>query len=263
MHATGQYTQEGGATTAGRRALTWPYLLVTTKSLGHGPYVSYQTLRQPVMRSAAPADTGKASQRPVILAGGFASQQISEATGGAAQLLLLVRDPQGLDDVATVEVFIEGNLLATIGPATQEPALDMVVFEYELAVDAQTPAGRYLVEAVAIDQAGNRSTLWPYLTVEPSGTGGTEIPGQGGAGGSGATGPSNPLGGNGGTVGGGGFGYWPAASEPQADASGCVCVQRGSRSGSSSAGWLLIALMAAVMARLRWARSLDLGVGLQ
>lgn len=102
---------------------------------------------------------------PFILAAGFWDTYISSSQGGHLTFIAVCTD----EDVASIEIYYEGTptgvYLVDDGTQGDWAPNDYL---YTLAipnVGPGAPAGQYLVELVATDLAGNKSTAWPYLEI--------------------------------------------------------------------------------------------------
>lgn len=111
------------------------------------------------------------NQPPYVMLGGYFDTEVTFQDGGTVNLIAYVMDPDGYSDIARVEIYFAGQgtgvLLQDDGAHGDFSAGDQV-FGFTVPVGPEIlPAGNYTLEIQAVDQQGNRSDLWPYLTVHP------------------------------------------------------------------------------------------------
>lgn len=144
IKATDRFNQESGQ---------WPFLTVNSSaSFGQPPTLhSWKALAHEWMWDGPDS--------PVIAVGGYFESTVTYEDGGTFTLYVYPTDPNGDWDVADVELYYDYeptgvffpdgfSLTVAIPPATLYPA-------------------QYLLQAVAIDYAGNRSTIFPHFTIVP------------------------------------------------------------------------------------------------
>jgi PKD repeat protein/photosystem II stability/assembly factor-like uncharacterized protein len=146
---------------AGQASTTWPWLAIgDDPALGRTPADP-----APWARLGLPPDQAHA---PRILLGGYWDSRLTVDEGGMLTILAYVSDPDGLQDIAAVELYYQGlgtgvllNDEGRDGDWTPGDGLYML----ELEIPAGYGPLELLLEIVARDQAGNESDPWPYLTV--------------------------------------------------------------------------------------------------
>ncbi|MBN2209392.1 MAG: PQQ-like beta-propeller repeat protein [Candidatus Coatesbacteria bacterium] len=170
--------------TMGRTGLIWPYLAVErdkeARSVRRPPAIgqaagallkpmsipsSALSLSHPVCGSRRETQNGNV---PIIVAAGYTYSHLG-TSGGVVRLEALVDDPDGIQDVERVEVYMEGRpiglCLNNEGEQGDSEAGD-AVFTFQIFLGGGLFAsGDYLYELVAFDTAGNESDLWPYLEI--------------------------------------------------------------------------------------------------
>lgn len=116
---------------------------------------------------ATPTNTPTPSSEPFLYFGGYLNSTVSAANGGQLTLAVLVQDIE--DDVIAVEAGLAGTPLGlllydngTRGDLTPGDKL----FMRSLPLGSGAP-GQVQLTLEGRDIQGNRSTLWPYLTVRP------------------------------------------------------------------------------------------------
>jgi len=151
----------------GNAGMVWPYLTVFPgESFAapppHGAH-DWTKLLHNTMAKMAP-DSG----RPQVGCGGFYDSYITTTNGGNLTLMAYVQDPDGLIDIASVEIYYGGAptgvLLPDDGTQGDWNAGDGL-YMISVPVSGGIPAMDYLVEVVARDLSGNQSMMYPYLTV--------------------------------------------------------------------------------------------------
>ncbi|MBN1592293.1 MAG: transglutaminase domain-containing protein [Candidatus Coatesbacteria bacterium] len=114
-----------------------------------------------------PAETP--SMPPSILAAGHLEADVNSATGFEFGMQALVVDPDGLSDIQSVEVYYSGIPLGIFltddGIEPDSFPGDGIFTTLNQMAPNEIAPGRYCVELVATDQAGNKSSSWPYLNV--------------------------------------------------------------------------------------------------
>ncbi len=118
---------------------------------------------------ASIGDTG--SQAPFIMLAGYYDTDVTYVDGGNLKIIAYVMDPDGPEDIASVELYYEtiptGVYLLDNGASGDFGANDQI-YGWQANLDPYSlPAGQYRLELIARDYAGNESDLWPYLTVHP------------------------------------------------------------------------------------------------
>jgi hypothetical protein len=96
-----------------------------------------------------------------VLVAGYGNTYLTAGGGGDMELLVLADDPDGVDDIAEVELLYRG---ARTGLTIPLDATGFGVFEMP-GLDGPLPPGRFLLELAVTDQHGQQSLLWPYLTI--------------------------------------------------------------------------------------------------
>jgi len=91
-------------------------------------------------------------------------------SGGVVRIEALVDDLDGVDDVETVKVYVDGyatGLCLRNDGMDGDGAPEDKVFTYQIFLGSDVFAsGRYLYELKAFDRAGNESNMWPYLEIK-------------------------------------------------------------------------------------------------
>ena len=109
-----------------------------------------------------------ANRRPVIVEAGFLDTTVSESEGGLFKVIAYVVDPDGPNDVRSVQLFYNGQptglFLADDGTGGDSVANDSL-FTLEMNIGPGMPAGQHRVSLVAVDADGLRSVEWPYVEV--------------------------------------------------------------------------------------------------
>ncbi|MBU1626886.1 hypothetical protein KKB18_05905, partial [bacterium] len=98
---------------------------------------------------------------PKILMAGFGNSGISATEGGYIEIIAKVDDPQGLDDIKSVELYFEGGIRTGLSLSSDEEGL----YTYQTLITSKLPAGKYVFEIIAEDKEGNKSPASPYLTI--------------------------------------------------------------------------------------------------
>ncbi len=153
---------------SGNPSMFWPYLTVTENA--YSPYSNPWTIdySQKVVpweiEELYAFDVGAfpGTARPYIMAAGYMESAVSASQGGTVTILVVAADPDGAADIRDVEIFYGGM-------PTGVNLLDLGdgVFMTDIPVGPEMmPAGEYLLELAAWDVSGNRSLIWPYLTIE-------------------------------------------------------------------------------------------------
>ena len=171
--------------TMGRTGLIWPYLTVERDeearsvrrppAIGQGPRALLKPMSIPssALSLSRPARGGNHRETqngnaPIILAAGYTYSHLG-TSGGIVRLEALVNDPDGIQDVERVEVYMDGHpiglSLNNEGEQGDSQAGD-AVFTFQIFLGGGLFAsGNYLYELVAFDMEGNESDLWPYLEI--------------------------------------------------------------------------------------------------
>jgi len=105
---------------------------------------------------------------PIILAAGYTYSHLT-TSGGVVRLEALVDDPDGIQDIDRVEVYMDGHpiglSLNNDGKQGDSKAGDNVFTFQTFLGGGLFSSGDYLYELVAFDMEGNESDLWPYLEI--------------------------------------------------------------------------------------------------
>ncbi len=157
------------------RSAEWPYLTIFQSAQGQGSQVeSLATSLEPAVPSweTEAARTTKGTYNPyapIIKLAGYMTTHISQQSGGSFYLVAWVTDPQGVQDIRWVQVFLQGMptgvYLYDNGTNGDFAAGDgfYTLFVQGIAPGIQPQS--ILLELQAIDSAGNTSQLWPYLSI--------------------------------------------------------------------------------------------------
>lgn len=108
---------------------------------------------------------------PVIFAAGFYPPVVDISETCTTTLTALVFDPDGLEDVLWVELYLEGLpggvfLLDDGTQRNDEPNDGFFIRNFTFEAYSYDQ-GLHFIQLVAFDQAGNISNVYPYVTVEP------------------------------------------------------------------------------------------------
>jgi outer membrane protein assembly factor BamB len=174
----GYYPIQLAATDAtGARSVLWPALVIEpaggNASAPPGRAAPrLEALRTFQQRAAAAIGAG-AGEAPVVLCAGFMDTALVEGSPGELTILAAVADPQGLQDIARVEVLYEmqpvGLTLGDDGAAGDDtPGDGLFTFRTTTLIPEGT-AGTYELQIRAVDRAGNSSSPWPFLAVVEAG----------------------------------------------------------------------------------------------
>ncbi|MBN1592014.1 MAG: hypothetical protein JW941_02050, partial [Candidatus Coatesbacteria bacterium] len=106
------------------------------------------------------------SREPFIYAAGFADTSVASEHGGRLNLYALVRDPDGQDDIESVEIYYAG-----LGTGLFLHETEPGIFYIGIDVEPGLERGNYLLEIHATDRMGNSSAFWPYFAVRGWGLG--------------------------------------------------------------------------------------------
>ena len=91
----------------------------------------------------------------------------SRSVGGIMDVKCYVWDPQGLHDIAAVQLYYEdmptGILLTDTGESG-DPTPDDGFFSCRIPIEPDVPAGNYLFTVRAVDWSGNESEVFPFLS---------------------------------------------------------------------------------------------------
>jgi hypothetical protein len=102
------------------------------------------------------------ANKPYILAAGYNQTDLQVQSGGTIDILAAVTDYDGIDDIDYVELYYGGQ---PTGVHLNDLGGGLYGFTASVGENA-VPVGKYLLELVAVDKDGNRSDMWPYLTVK-------------------------------------------------------------------------------------------------
>ncbi len=97
------------------------------------------------------------ASKPKIYLAGYLNTNVSQATGGVIEIGAYVMDNIGVDNV---EVYYDKSPTGLFLPEVAQK-----VYITTLNVGPGAPAGQYLLQVVATDNAGNESFMWPYLYI--------------------------------------------------------------------------------------------------
>ena len=172
-----------GEDTTGKTGGIWPYLTVergdeaAKRGLVRGTGTPLElpagTFAMRPVSSPPTRPYKSASMRngtpPFILAAGYTYSYMT-TSGGVVRIEALVDDLDGVDDVETVEVYVDGyptGLRLRNDGMDGDGAPEDNVFTYQIFLGSEVFAtGRYLYELKAFDRAGNESNMWPYLEIK-------------------------------------------------------------------------------------------------
>ncbi len=154
---------------AGNQGMVWPYYTCfdsvpqAEAQFSYGPQVPVEPWWQ-LAASAGRADS------PQIWLAGYMDTLSSTHSGGRLTLLALVQDPDGLQNVSSVELLYEGmgtgvylvddGQQGDFGAGDGIFGLTVQIPDYEVLAP-----GNYLFGLRARDRNGNTSDPWPYLTI--------------------------------------------------------------------------------------------------
>jgi len=141
------------STNDGLMSNLWPYLEISGDdryTTGFRDYINTYYTQEPIDPDA-----------PRIIMAGFGDSEISESGGGNLEILAQVDDPQGLDDIKSVDIFLENGVPTGLSLSDSGNGL----YYFSTAIPAGIPTGSYLIEVVAEDKSGNKSARFPYFTV--------------------------------------------------------------------------------------------------
>lgn len=100
------------------------------------------------------------SRGPSIIAAGFADTHITHQNGGRLNLYAMVQDPDGLDDVESVEIYYNG-----VGTGLVLDEVSPGIFHTGIEIGPGLEPGQHLLEVRASDRMSNTSSYFPYLGV--------------------------------------------------------------------------------------------------
>ncbi|MBN2054727.1 hypothetical protein JW905_07385, partial [bacterium] len=144
----------------------WPYLGIKSDS-------RQSAWRPPFITPwyCLPAALTRTPGAPFLLMAGYEYTTLYESAGGRFICLAAVHDPDGLQDVASVEIHYAGLptgcFLRDDGTQSDFAAGDGV-YGYVVTIGEGLMtgmAGEYTLELVVTDTQGNRSDPWPYFIV--------------------------------------------------------------------------------------------------
>ncbi len=180
----GYYELEiAGEDTTGKTGCIWPYLTVEREDdaakrglvQGAGTPLELPASRFAMRLVSSPptrpyeSASARNGNPPFILAAGYTYSYMT-TSGGVVRIEALVDDPDGVDDVETVEVFVDGyptGLFLRNDGMDGDGAPEDNVFTYQIFLGSDVFAsGRYLYELKAFDWAGNESNIWPYIEIK-------------------------------------------------------------------------------------------------
>lgn len=142
--------------------------MASVKRQANNPVIPFTKLAMQYVQGSTVTLAAADDEIPYIMVGGYWDTQVSATTGGDITLVCYVMDPQ--NDPVTVELYFGGQPTGVLLDdfAQPFPAADNV-FSLNVPVRAPDliPAGQYLLELVATDSKGNKSDMWPYLTIRP------------------------------------------------------------------------------------------------
>ena len=103
------------------------------------------------------------------MVGGYWDTELTYEDGGQLTLLCYVSDPNGKQDIQSVEIYFGGvgtGVLMQDNGTQGDFAAGDGVYGWSVPIPPVTlPAGQYLLEIVATDMSGELSDMWPYLTI--------------------------------------------------------------------------------------------------
>ncbi len=155
---------------AGNYSAMWPYLTIYEGSDPYGappvPGWEIEALNYTNEQSFG-APPGNPS-RPKIHYAGFFDTEIYSQTGGDFLVLAMIVDPDGLQDIAEVQLYYgilpTGIFLHDDGEHGDFAAGDGT-FGAQFNMAPGAPADEYLLNIIATDNAGHMSDIWPYLVI--------------------------------------------------------------------------------------------------
>jgi hypothetical protein len=141
-----------------------PFAKLAQQFIWNGPQPNFASDDTAVDRE------GRGPFKPFIMVGGYWETEVDAQTGGEVTLLCYVSDPDGPQDIDFVELYYNQQptavRLADDGTQGDFAANDQVYgLKFQIAPPNLLPAGQYLLELVAQDKSGNKSDMWPYLTI--------------------------------------------------------------------------------------------------
>jgi hypothetical protein len=111
----------------------------------------------------------RAVGRPAILAAGYGFTEVSTYRGGELTVLAAVSDPNGLSNVAEIEILYAGQstgwFLRDDGHNNDFAAGDGV-YGWRRLLPGGIPTGSYLLELRLMNKLGIYGHVWPYFTAE-------------------------------------------------------------------------------------------------
>jgi len=97
-------------------------------------------------------------QPPVILKAGFENSLLSSINGGLLTIAAQLYDPDGLNDIASVEILIDSKATGIeLKPRGN-------IWSLEIPIEPGF-AGSFMIQLQAADRSGLKSDIWPYITI--------------------------------------------------------------------------------------------------
>jgi hypothetical protein len=132
----------------------WPYLGISGEKSAYSRFYDYRENENNLMLF-------NPVEAPSIIMAGFGNTEISTSNGGYLEINAKVDDPQGLDNIESVNLYLQGGIPTGISLSDNGDGM----FSFQSLITSSIPSGNYVIELVAIDKQGNRSMSFPYLTI--------------------------------------------------------------------------------------------------
>lgn len=146
----------------GNRSAPWPYLKIHEQAQNRPCSTPpIERLLQPALRSLRTGARQTSGAAPYILAAGYWGSDLSVEAGGDLRMYAFVDDPQGLTEIAGVEVLYGGQ---PTGIYLQDNGAGFYGVNFPIPA-AALPADLYLLQLQAADWQGHRSEVWPYMVI--------------------------------------------------------------------------------------------------
>ena len=147
---------------SGRISTPWPYLPVTGQAMACGDY------DQAIASHWHTAKRRNADTDPVVFTLDTSESHLSGQGGGIMDVKCYVWDPQGLHDIAAVQLCYEdmptGIFLTDTGESG-DPTPNDGFFSCRIPIEPGVPTGNYLFTVRAVDCSGNESEVFPFLSL--------------------------------------------------------------------------------------------------
>lgn len=132
----------------------WPYLAVSGGSNLYGFNPEYtENLNDSIYFNP--------DESPSILMAGFGNTDLSSISGGNLEIVAKVDDPQGLENIEKVDIYLSGGVPTGLSLSDDGDG----IYTFQIPINSKLPAGKYVIELVAKDKQGNSSFAFPYLTI--------------------------------------------------------------------------------------------------